>query len=30
MQDALTDSRAEGIYRKGAAYGDEDDGERDE
>jgi hypothetical protein len=30
MQDALTDSRAEGICRKGAAYGDEDDGERDE
>ena len=24
MQEALTDSRAEGIYRKSAAYGDED------
>ena len=25
MQEALTDSRAKGIYRKGAAYGGEDD-----
>jgi DNA-directed RNA polymerase specialized sigma24 family protein len=25
MQNALTDSRAKGIYRKGAAYGEEDD-----
>jgi len=25
MQDALTDSRARSIYRKGSAYGDEDD-----
>ena len=27
MQDALTDSRARRIYRKGAVYGDEEDGE---
>jgi DNA-directed RNA polymerase specialized sigma24 family protein len=26
MQDAVSDSRAKRIYRKGAAYGDEDDG----
>jgi DNA-directed RNA polymerase specialized sigma24 family protein len=26
MQDALTDSRARSIYRKGSVYGDEDDG----
>ena len=30
MQDALTDSRAEGIYRKGAAYGNEDDNQGDD
>jgi hypothetical protein len=27
MQDALTDSRARSIYRKGSVYGDEDDGQ---
>jgi hypothetical protein len=26
MQDAVSDSRATRIYRKGAAYGDEDGG----
>jgi hypothetical protein len=30
MQEALTDSRAEGIYRKGAVYGEEDDNSGDE
>jgi hypothetical protein len=30
MQEALTDSRAKGIYRKGAASGDEGDDEGDE
>lgn len=27
MEEALADSRAKGIYRKGAVYGDEDDDE---
>jgi predicted DNA-binding protein YlxM (UPF0122 family) len=30
MQEALTDSRAEDIYRKGAAYGDEDGSQGDD
>ena len=30
MEEALTDSRAEGIYRKGAAYGDEDGNQGDD
>ena len=30
MQEALTDSRAEGIFRKGAVYGEEDDHQGDD
>jgi predicted DNA-binding protein YlxM (UPF0122 family) len=30
MEEALTDSRAEGIYRKGAVYGEEDDNRGDD
>jgi hypothetical protein len=30
MQEALTDSRAEGIFRKGAVYGEEDDNQGDD